>query len=377
MGQLLEVTVNTTPPERHVFFLVPDAIDDPERVSGGNVYDRRLRQGLGELGWEVTTMPVADAALAAEPTAHALSQLADGALVLIDGLLVAREPAALIHHRARLLVVVLAHMVAPVTPDLSDPERDALRGARHIVATSNWTRAELIAQDAADPRRIVVAHPGADPAPVTVASPSGGRLLCVGAVTPLKGHDVLIEALAELSDVDGWTLSIVGSLTVAPDHVTELRTAITSAGLDRRVEFRGVLTGDALEDAYGQADLVVMPSRVESYGMAVAEALAHGIPVLASGVGGISEAIAGSEAGMIVPSDDPWALAVVLRDWLSRPSRRRDLKAAALQARDAARPWNATSAAVSSVLAQTVDEQAPLGHGVPAARPHAGSASRS
>jgi len=374
MGQLLEVTVNT-PPERHVFFLVPDAIDDPERVSGGNVYDRRLRQGLGELGWEVTTIAVA--ALATEPTAHALSQLADGALVLIDGLLVAREPAALIHHRERLLVVMLAHMVAPVTPELSDQERDALRGARHIVATSNWTRAELIAQDAADPRRIVVARPGADPAPVTAASPCGGRLLCVGAVTSLKGQDVLIEALAELSDVDGWTLDIVGSLTVAPDYVTELRTAIASAGLDRRVELRGVLTGDALEDAYGQADLVVMPSRVESYGMAVAEALAHGIPVLASGVGGISEAIAGSEAGMIVPSDDPWALAVVLRDWLSRPSRRRDLKAAALQARDAARPWNATSASVSSVLAQTVDEQAPLGHGSPAARPHAGSASRS
>jgi glycosyltransferase involved in cell wall biosynthesis len=335
-------------PDSRVFFVVPDAIGYPERVSGGNVYDRRVRDGLLSSGWDVRMIPVAEDRR--DQAARALSEIPDDALVLIDGLLISREPQAIVDYGARLRLVVLAHMVAP---DMAVREREAIRMAQRVIATSRWTRAELIAQDAADPHRIVVAHPGTDPAPATTASESGGRLLCVGSVTPLKGHDLLVRALADFADVDGWTCTVVGSLRAAPDHVAELRSAIASAGLTGRIEFTGVLTGDALQDAYSRADLVVMPSRSESYGMAVAEALARGIPVLVSGVGGVAEAIAGSAAGMIVPPDDPWALSVVLRDWWTSPAKRGDLKAAALEARAAARPWSATTAIIASVLAET------------------------
>jgi glycosyltransferase involved in cell wall biosynthesis len=343
-------------PAASVFFVVPDMIDDPERVSGGNVYDQRVRDGLTADGWELRMLPVADRQA---ETARTLSQLPDGALVLIDGLLVAREPDALLDQAPRLAVVVLAHGVAP---DLGDRERDALRSARAIIATSRWTRAELIERDAADPHRIVVAHPGTEPAPPTVASASGGRLLCVATVAPHKGQDLLVRALTRVADIDGWTCTMAGSLRAAPEFVARLTDEVEAAGLTDRVTFTGVLSGSALEDAYGRADLAIAPSRHESYGMAVAEALARGIPVLASHVGGISEAIgesggeavageaAGGEAAMIVPPDDAWALEVVLRRWLTDPAGRRRRTAAALQARSAIRPWTATTDVIASSL---------------------------
>ncbi|QNE35765.1 glycosyltransferase family 4 protein [Leifsonia shinshuensis] len=346
MGELFEAAVTD------VYFLVPDTIDDPRRVSGGNRYDQRVRDGLRAEGWRVHMMLVTGRG--AGWTARALAALPEGALALVDGLLVAREPEALVAHRSRLRVVVLAHMVAAPTATgdgmLGDRDLAALRSARRIVATSAWTRSELLEQDAADPHRIVVAHPGVDPAPATTPSEDGGRLLCVAAVAPHKGQDLLLRALAGFADRDGWTCTLVGSLDVDPGFVEALTSVIDAAGLTGRIRFAGVLDPDALSAAYGEADLVVLPSRSESYGMAVAEALAHGVPVLATGVGGIPEAIARPDAAMIVPPDDPWALHVVLQQWWASATRRDALKAAALEAREAGRSWEDATAVVASAL---------------------------
>jgi glycosyltransferase involved in cell wall biosynthesis len=371
VGELFEVTVNAHP-HTPVFFAVPYSIDDVERVSGGNVYDQRIRDGLRADGWDVRMILVADGGRAF--TAAALAQLPDGALVLIDGLLANHHEDALVTEGTRLRMVVLGHMVAA---DLTRSERSGYRVARRVIATSNWTRAELVAQDAADRNRIVVAHPGTDPAPTTSASESGGRLLCVGTVAQHKGQDLLVSALADCAEVECWTCAIVGSLRAAPDFVAALRAAVVSAGLTDRVEFTGVLAGRDLEEAYGHADLVVMPSRSESYGMAIAEALARGIPVLASGVGGIPEAIAQSAAAMIVPPEDPWALAVVLRQWWASPTRREELKSAAVGARDAVRVWSTTTAVVASALTDAADTALPQTEDALRGGARAGSAPRS
>lgn len=331
--------------ERRVFFVVPDAIDDPERVSGGNLYDRRVRDGLRADGWDVRMVLVTDRG--AGWTGRALAQLPEGALVLVDGLLATSEPEALVAHALRLRLVVLVHMV---DGELTDSQLAALHSARALIATSGWTRSELLKQDAADAHRIVVAHPGTDPAPATDASDSGGRLLCIAAVAPHKGHDLLVRALIGFADRDDWTCTVVGSLSVDPDFVEALRVQLDAVGLADRVRFAGVLGGRALEAAYADADLLVQPSRIESYGMVVADALAHGIPVLATAVGGIPEAIAVPEAAVLVPPDDVWALHVVLQQWWTDPERRRALKSAALQARGAGRSWEATTSVVAAAL---------------------------
>ena len=325
------------------YFVVPDAIDDPDRVSGGNVYDQHVREGLRSRGWDVRMVLIPD-----DCGSLTFAQVPDGALVLIDGLIAVRESRALIAHTSRLRIVVLAHMVAASV----DREREALWAAKRIIATSEWTRSELISRDHAEPQHVVVAHPGTDPAATTVPSRSGGRLLCVGAVAPHKGQDLLVRALARLSDIDDWTCTFVGSLDAAPDFVNELTRTIQLSHLTARTTFTGVLAGTRLDDAYSRADLVVVPSRNESFGMVVAEALARGIPVLAARVGGIPEAMSSTEAGLLVPPEDPWALEVVLRQWWASPARRTELKTAAVEARTTVRTWGATIAVIASTLGE-------------------------
>jgi len=327
-----------------VFFAVPDTVDDPERVSGGNVYDRRLRDGLEASGWNVRMLPVAERVGALRRT---LAGVPGDALVVVDGLLVARETGAVAAEARRLRCTILTHMI---DGEFGDAERADYRAAPQVIATSGWTRAELIAQDAAEPHAIAVAHPGTDESAPSSPSPSGGRLLCVGAIAPHKGQDLLVEALSGFADRPGWTCTVAGSLTTDPGFVAALRARIEAAGLADRVVLAGVLSGDALAEAYARADLVIQPSRLESYGMAVADALAHGIPVLVTEVGGLPEAIGVNDAAMIVPPDDPWAIRVVLQRWWVSAELRRALHDEALRARGARRTWTAAVDAVTAAL---------------------------
>jgi glycosyltransferase involved in cell wall biosynthesis len=224
-----------------------------------------------------------------------------------------------------------------------------------VITTSEWTRSELIARGLAEPDRITVARPGTDTAPAATGSESGGQLLCVGAVAPHKGQDVLVQALAGMIDLPDWSCSIVGSLTADPDFASRTAAAIRSAGLTGRVALMGVLTGQRLAEAYRATDLVVAPSRAESYGMVVTEALARGIPVVATRVGGIPEAIAGSKAGILTPSNDPGALRAVLQQWLEDPGWRAGLKAEAVSSRSVTRTWDESAEIVAAVLSDVAE----------------------
>ena len=336
------------------YFLVPDGIDDDERVSGGNVYDRRIGVALRVRGHEPRMVRVSTGG--GQDVASALSALPRDAVVLIDGVLAVAASRALVAEAARLRIVVLAHMVASALPGIPDAartarrEREALHAARRVIATSEWTRSELVARALAEPDRMAVARPGTDPAPVATGSDSGARLLCVGAIAPHKGQDVLVRALAGMTDLPDWSCAIVGSLDADPDFAKQTAAAIRSAGLAGRIELLGVLTGRRLADAYHVADLVVAPSRAESYGMVVAEALARGIPVVAARVGGVPEAIAGSAAGILVPPDDPEALCAVLRRWRKDPGWRAALKAEAVRSRTVVRSWGEAAEIVAAVL---------------------------
>jgi glycosyltransferase involved in cell wall biosynthesis len=287
---------------------------------------------------------------------------------LIDGLIAVAASDVLDAHSTRLRIVVLAHMVASAMPGITDHagtaerEREALHAARQVIAVSEWTRSELIGRALSQPGRITVARPGTDAAPAATGSTSGGRLLCVGTVAAHKGQDVLVHALTGMIDLPGWTCSMVGSLNAEPDFVVQISAAISSAGLTERIALPGVLAGRGLADAYDAADLVVAPSRSESYGMVVAEALARGIPVVGARVGGIPEAIAGSNAGILIPSNDPQALRAVLRQWCEDAGRRAEFKAEALRSRTATRRWGETAEIVAAALsdASTSDVD---GHG--------------
>jgi glycosyltransferase involved in cell wall biosynthesis len=331
---------------KHVRFVVPAGIDDPARVSGGNVYDRRVRDGLRRRGWTVDVREAADA-----PDAESALRGADG-LVLVDGLAAGWGPDAVRDAARRSPVVVLAHMVAAAFPDADaaavDAERRSIRAASRVIVTSRWTAGQLVARGLADRAAVTVAAPGVHPVDdeETAVHGDAHRLLCVGLLAPHKGQDVLLAALARLPDLD-WTCALVGSAHAAPNFATQI--AQHAATLDARVRMSGVLGDDGLDAAYRACGVVVAPSRVESAGMAIGDARARGIPVIASTAGGIPDTLAGGGA-LLVPPDDPDALAAALRAWLGDSRLRSRLRAEARRASRGMPRWDDTVTAVEHAL---------------------------
>jgi glycosyltransferase involved in cell wall biosynthesis len=336
--------------DRIVHLLVPDGLDDPQRTSGGNVFDRHLATGLMDRGWDVR-MTEADAAPAVET---ALAALPAGALVVIDGLVAGWAPAAVETAAQHLTVVVLAHMVRAAFPDADskdvEGERRALTAAHRVIATSEWTREELIDHEQIPAQRITVAVPGTAAAAAAQGTPGGGALLCVGVIAPHKGQDVLVEALRMLDADVAWTCTIAGSLTAHPGYAGDVSARAAGAGLRDRVRMPGPLAGEELDAAYRKADLVVAPSRVESYGMAVADALARGIPVVASTAGGLPQTVAGSGAALLVPPGEPAALSAALQRWMIDPRLHSRLKDEAMRTRSTLPRWGDTVDRVEDTL---------------------------
>lgn len=344
---------------RELHCILPWPIDDPRRPSGGNRYDRRIIDGLRARGWRCDEHVVADAwpqpgRDALTRLGRILADLGTGAEVLIDGVMAPPSAEILTAAARRLRVVALAHMpFGEAFPDLAEGERRALAACAAIVTTSGWTRQWIVSHHALPGDRIHVATPGSDRAPPGTTSIEGNRFLCVANVSRLKGHDLLIAALATLGDL-AWRCTCVGACSDA-SFTGELRAAARAAGIDARVRFAGALSGAALDAAYADADVLVLASRRESFGMVVGEALARGLPVIATDVGGIGEAMGhaddGALPGMLVAPGSATPLAAALRAWLADPDLRARLRRAAAQRRTTLMGWDATTELVEHVIA--------------------------
>jgi glycosyltransferase involved in cell wall biosynthesis len=357
-------------PDRRIAFVVPDDLDRPVRPTGGTEYDRRLVAGLRGEGWAVEVRPVAapwtDGKAMAGEVADVLAHLADGSVALVDGLLAAPAAGVFAAHAARLRLVLLMHMSMAVAPPghggpgAAAAERSVLRVAAAVVASSEWLRQQIVTGHDVTPQRVSAAPPGAESAPATPPSPAGDRLLCVAPVAPHKGHDVLVDALARLPGLS-WTCRCVGSLDTEPDFVAAVRRAAQAHGLGDRIAFAGVRSRSELADDYAASDLLVLPTRSESYGMVLTEALSRGLPVVASDVGGVGEAATGTAPsagssvavpGALVPPDDPDALADALRLWLTDVRTRSEWRRRALQRRLQLPGWDVTARRVASAIAR-------------------------
>ncbi|MFF9456467.1 glycosyltransferase family 4 protein [Streptomyces flaveolus] len=351
---------------RSVHFVLPGGVDDPAAPSGGNAYDRRVALDLPGFGWRVRGLPVdgdwprPDEAARTE-LARVLRRLPDGAVVLLDGLVACGVPEVVVPEAGRLRMAVLVHLPLgdetgldpAVAAALDARERAVLRAVPAVVATSDWAVRRLVSHHGLDPARVHVAAPGADIAPLAPGTDGVSRLLCVAAVTPRKGQHRLVEALAAVADLP-WSCVCVGGLGQDPAYVARLRELIARYGLQDRLELAGPRSRADLDASYAAADLMVLTSYAETYGMAVTEALARGIPVLATDVGGLPEAVGrapdGGVPGILVPPEDPVALAAELRGWFGEADVRRRLKAAARGRRAALNGWAATAQSLAGVL---------------------------
>ncbi len=341
-------------------FAVPGNI---ETRTGGYIYDRRLMLELQHLGWAIEHLswgrgfpfPSPAELVAAAKT---LADLPDGSLILVDGLAYGAMPALAEAQGGRLRLVSLVHhplaLETGLTADrqkmLFESERRALHVARAVVCTSATT-ARTIRQTYGIPsNKLFIARPGTDPMmpPVAPARRSDGpvHLLSLASVTHRKGHDLLVQGLARLADLD-WTCTLAGSLERDPATVGLVRQMIADHGLGRRI----ILAGEVAEvsDLYRQADIFVLASRYEGYGMVFAEALQYGLPVIGTTGGAIPEVVPPA-AGILVPPEDVAALASALRRMISDPAARRGFAAGARAAAQALPGWQETAQTVAAVL---------------------------
>jgi glycosyltransferase involved in cell wall biosynthesis len=339
--------------------LLPGSLDD---VTGGTRYDRHIVKGLRLAGWRVAvhgldrSFPTPSAAVLAAADA-VLSGLPDGALTVIDGLGFGAMPAQVARHGRRLRLVALVHhplaletgLAAADIARLRASETAALGHARRVIVTSPHT-ARLLADYGVPAARIRVVVPGTDPAPAAQGSGSGGplRLLCVGAVTPRKGHALLADALAPLRHLH-WRLDCIGSVTRDAATVAAVQARIDALDLAGRVRLLGEVPADVLERHYAAADLFVLASHFEGYGMAYAEALARGLPVLGTTAGAIADTVS-ADAGLLVPPGSSAALREALAVLLTDAGLRRRLAAGAARARQSLPDWPTATARFAEAL---------------------------
>jgi glycosyltransferase involved in cell wall biosynthesis len=366
---------------------------DPETRTGGYGYDRRIIAGLRARGWLVDVRRLDDSFPTPTPAARAhaaqvLAGLPDGSAVLVDGLALGALPAEVEHEAARLKIVALVHhplaAETGIDPGLAAvlriSESRALAAVRSVVVTSRGTAAQL-ADYGVGADRITVIEPGTDPAPLARGSavgrepsamvrepsamvrepsaivhepsavshqPSNVALLCVATLTPRKGYDLLLSALAAIPHRH-WRLTCAGSLDRDLPTVARVRAQLRESGLENRVLLAGDLDAPAVAAQYDRADLFVLATLHEGYGMAVAEALARGLPVVSTATGAIRDLV-GDEAGIVVPPGDLTALTDALSRVLGDADLRARLAEGARRVREHLPTWDAAAAAMAQAL---------------------------
>jgi glycosyltransferase involved in cell wall biosynthesis len=340
-------------------FAIPGDIDVR---TGGYIYDRRVMALLPQFGVRATHLalpaafpsPTGDDLKAA---ARAFAEVPRRAVLLVDGLAYGAMTEEVIA-QARCPIVALVHhplcletgLSRERQSELKASETAALAVARHVIATSGTTAARLAADFAVPADKITVAEPGTEPAPRAAMAPGAGplRLLAVGSVVPRKGYDVLVEALAGQSDLD-WELVIAGDRDRSPETMRGLEAQIRSCRISDRVRLVGSLDEDALGELYAGADVVVMPSLYEGYGMVLGEALARGLPIVATTGGAAAETVPDG-AALKTPPGDAAALAAALRRAMTDAGLRQRLAAAAWAAGQKLPRWEDTARIVAGVV---------------------------
>lgn len=341
-----------------VWFAVPG---DPETLTGGYVYARRLKDALPAAGWTPRLLSWSGSF----PTPsdddlsrvrESLESLPPGATVLIDGLAYGALPAALLDGLNLRIVALVHHPLAHESGISAEDaqrfaasERAALARAARVITTSEMTARTLKDAFGVPAERLHVALPGTERGVRGQGAVDVPLLLTVGTLTHRKGHDVLIAALAQITDLP-WTSQIVGSKNRDLVTTAALRALIEDHNLGRRVNLAGEMSAEALREVYHRASLFALASRYEGYGMVFAEALAHGLPIVACAAGAVVDTVP-ADAGILVAPEDPDAFAQALRRMLTDHALRLKLASAAWRHGQELPQWNDTARAVADALA--------------------------
>jgi glycosyltransferase involved in cell wall biosynthesis len=338
-------------------FCIPGDIDLP---TGGYRYDREVLKRLPGQGVEAAHLPLG--AGFPHPSREqidlamtSLKGVDRRAVLLVDGLALGALPPegmAALPHRLVALVHHPLGLEAGMPQEralfLLENEKRVLAHARHVIVTSQLTERTLQRDFGVPAGRIAVAEPGVAPAARAVGTLRPFRILAVGGISPRKAFAELVHALAENKDLV-WQLTIAGSLELAPATVAELRSLIVATGMDERITLAGEVDDGTLAKLFNEADLFAMSSQYEGYGMALAEALARGIPIVTT-TGGAADETVPSVAALKVPAGDREALARALRTAMTDEALRRRMADASWAAGGLLPTWDDTAREIADVI---------------------------
>jgi len=344
---------------RQLALAVPGDLATP---TGGYTYDRRIGGGLRALGWTIDILDLGAKFPWADETARAAAQakllsIPEGGTLVVDGLALGVLPEAALRLRMSHTLVALVHhplaLETGLTPAQADilrrSEQAALAAAKHVIVTSPATARLLGAEYDVASDKISVVRPGNEPAPAAQGSRAGlVHLLSVGALVPRKGFDVLIAALAMLGGLS-WRLTIAGDRSRDPETAARIEADIARYGLADRVALLGALPGERLTRLYAEADVFVLASHYEGYGMAYAEAIAHGLPVIGTTAGAIPDTVP-KGAGVLVAPNDVSALALALHRLIKDAGERQRMAEAARTAARQLPTWREQAQLFAAVL---------------------------
>ena len=289
---------------------------DIELSTGGYMYDRRVLALLAQLGVAMRHLQLPGSfpdpsAADLDEAGRLLAAVAPGDVLMVDGLAYGAMPAEVIE-RARAPIVALVHHPLCLEAGLAKARQDALHAlekaalalARRVVVTSHATGRTLVADFAVPADKITVSEPGTDPAPRATGSAAGPlKLLSVGAIVPRKAYDILVRALGTLKDQD-WRLTIAGPTDRSPEALAAVRAAIGDACLTDRIALVGPVNQERLADLYASADVFLLASLYEGYGMVLAEAMARGLPIVCTTGGAAAETVPDDTAIKVPPGDE-------------------------------------------------------------------------
>ncbi|OYY25684.1 MAG: hypothetical protein B7Y65_02635 [Azorhizobium sp. 35-67-15] len=344
---------------RAAAFAIPGDLDLP---TGGYAYDREVLRRFPRDGLSLThlALPAGFPAPTGAQVGEALDALAattPQTLLLVDGLALGALPAEGLAALNRRMVALIHHplaleegLSAGDQARLAVSERAALAQCDHVVATSPATGRTLCRDFGVDPARLIIAVPGSAQVARAPADGSPARLLAVGSLIPRKGYDVLLEALGRLKGFS-WSLTIIGSLDLNPATVAQVRALIAAYGLEARIALAGALPAQELAQAFAGCDLFVHPSLFEGYGMVLAEAMRHGLPMICTTGGAANETVP-DRAALKVPPGNVEALAGALRICLLSEKERRRLADAAFAAGQMLPGWDDTAQLIAGALAR-------------------------
>lgn len=331
---------------------------DKDRRTGGFIYEATVLRCLGEIGCATAHLELPDSF--PDPTAADMAQTL-GALravpadrpIILDGLVFgAIDPDGLAQVQAP-VIAMIHHPLGLETglPDaraafLRQNEAAALRHTAHVIVPSPETARVLRDDFRADPARITVAPPGFDRPIVSPAPADPPLILSVGLLAPRKGHDVLLQALALVTDLP-WRAEIVGK-THDRTYATALCAQKLALGLSDRVTFAGEIGAEDLTARFNAASVFALATRYEGYGMVLSEAMFFGIPIVTCAVGAVPATV--GDAAVLVPPDDPKALGAALRRMLVEPDTAAHLGSLARSRSEQLPSWHDTA----GIFARTI-----------------------